>query len=261
MFNYESKIDVLERVVNQWKNRQLTVTGKITVIKSMILSKLTHVLTSLPKPSEELITRLENMMYKFIWNGKRNRIRKDVLILPIEFGGQGMTDLRSFITALKIYWVKRAPYNDPYQWEAIANHGLSVELTNFIWDKCSTFMKYVSGGGISSQFWKEVTYSWGIFTNTFKLQELTMGCIPLWKSNHTNYKTTEIRQWMRSGLWYFNNLRTPSGDIMTFEEAQRMYNLHRTFLDYIGLLDGFQTAYATLKGKLHTPIISDQIRY
>jgi len=246
-------------MLNQWKNRQLTIAGKITVLKSLVLSQLTHFLTSLPKPKEEMISRLEGMMQIFIWNGKRNKIRKDVLALPYVLGGQCMTDLRSFIAALKVSWVKKALIKT-HPWEVIASHELSVGETNFVWDKGSSFMKYLSNK-ISNPFWKEVTCSWGIFVSTFKSEDLSMGSISLWKSDFTKYKTDEIGQWVNKGLLYFNDLRTPSGQIMTFAEAKHVYNLPGTFLDYAGLLNSLPRAYLMSKDKIEAPIISDQIRY
>ena len=111
-------------MLNEWKNRSLTVTGKITVLKSLVLPKLTHLFTALPQPKEDMIRRLENM-YRFIWNGKRSRIKKETLCLPYDLGGQGMTGLKNYIAALKITWVKRA-ITTSHPWERIADCQLAV---------------------------------------------------------------------------------------------------------------------------------------
>ena len=170
-----------------------------------------------------------------------------------------MTDLRSFIAALKISWVKRALITT-HPWEVIARHILSVGDTNFVWDKGSSFMKYLSSR-ITNLFWKEVTNSWGIFVSKFQLEDLTMGSISLWRSDYTKYKTDDIGQWAHKGLLHFNDLRTSSGELMTFAEAKHEYNLPGTFLDYAGLLNSLPRAYVMTKGKIEAPIIPDQIKY
>ena len=260
MVNYESKIQGVERVLNEWKNQSLTVTGKITVIKSLVLPKLTHLFTALPQPKEDMIRRLENMLYIFIWNGKRSRIKKETLCLPYDLGGQGMTDLRNYIAALKITWVKRA-ITTSHPWERIADCQLAViGRTKFVWDKGSKFMKDLSNK-MSNAIWKEVICSWGVFISTFKLEDITMGSIPLWKSDYTRHKTDEISNWAKKGLLYFNDLRTPSGEMMSFAEAKQVYNLPGTFLDYAGLLNSLSRAYVEKNERIEAPIIADQIKH
>ena len=85
--------------------------------------------------------------------------------------------------------------------------------------------------------------SWGVCTSTFKLEDITMGSIPLWKSDNTRHKTDEISNWTKKGILYFNDLRTPSGELMSFAEANQVYNLPRIFLDYAGLLNSSPRAY------------------
>ena len=49
--NFRDKIDKIKNCILQWKKRQLTPLGKITVIKSLLLPLLTHLFKSLPKSS------------------------------------------------------------------------------------------------------------------------------------------------------------------------------------------------------------------
>ena len=121
-------------------------------------------------------------------------------------------------------------------------------------------MKYLSSR-ITNLFWKEVTNSWGIFVSKFQLEDLTMGSISLWRSDYTKYKTDDIGQWAHKGLLHFNDLRTSSGELMTFAEAKHEYNLPGTFLDYAGLLNSLPREYVMTKGKIEAPIIPDQIKY
>ena len=56
--NLEKKFATLEQEIAQWKRRHLTPLGKITVIKSSLLSKLVHLFTALPNPSENYVKKL-----------------------------------------------------------------------------------------------------------------------------------------------------------------------------------------------------------
>ena len=50
-------------------------------------------------------------MYNFLWNGKNDKIRSGVC-QAYEVGGLKMVDIKSFLAALKISWLKRILHDD-----------------------------------------------------------------------------------------------------------------------------------------------------
>ena len=66
MCNYNEGIRKLETVVNDWKYKHLTIFGKITVIKTFMLSVLSHVVTVLPTPSKKYCKKIETIISNFI---------------------------------------------------------------------------------------------------------------------------------------------------------------------------------------------------
>ena len=57
----------VKNILNQWSRRKLTLIGRITVIKSLALSKFVHLFISLPAPPNELIKELEkNVLQVFV---------------------------------------------------------------------------------------------------------------------------------------------------------------------------------------------------
>ena len=93
--NFDQKIGTLERDIQNWAKRNLTVLGKITVIKSLLLPKLTHLFLALPTPSKETIKRIENIFYKFIGNEKQDRVARLTMIQDYKNGRCGMTQNRN----------------------------------------------------------------------------------------------------------------------------------------------------------------------
>ena len=53
--------------------------GKITLIKNYALPKLIYALSSLPNPPTQTVKRIEQLMYDFIWDGKPENIKRDIL--------------------------------------------------------------------------------------------------------------------------------------------------------------------------------------
>lgn len=45
-------------------------------------------------------------MFNFIWDGKPDKIRRDILIQNYNKGGFNMIDIEIFIWSLKISWIK-----------------------------------------------------------------------------------------------------------------------------------------------------------
>ena len=50
--NYNKLLDDIKTLIKVWSRRQLTVLGKVVVVKSLFLSKLSYVATVLPSPNE-----------------------------------------------------------------------------------------------------------------------------------------------------------------------------------------------------------------
>ena len=81
--------------------------GKITIVNPLAVSQMTYPFSVLPSPPSEFIKRLEQILFKFIWNGKPDKIKREMLYCSKEDRGLKMTNISKFIDALKIAWVKR----------------------------------------------------------------------------------------------------------------------------------------------------------
>ena len=77
--NYIGKIDKLQSRLNPWLQKGLTPYGKVYLVKSVALSQLTYAMSVLPQPKPDLIKRIEDIIFQFIWGKKRARVKKDIL--------------------------------------------------------------------------------------------------------------------------------------------------------------------------------------
>ena len=62
--NVPTIINKVESLFKQWSKCRLTLFGRITVIKSLALSKFIHVFLALPNPPGELIKRLDTLFFQ-----------------------------------------------------------------------------------------------------------------------------------------------------------------------------------------------------
>ena len=75
--NFENKLNEIRKVLSAWSRRNLTpFFGKITVIKSLVLSKITYLLPNLPDPDDKFLKELNTLLFNFLWGGKTDKIKK-----------------------------------------------------------------------------------------------------------------------------------------------------------------------------------------
>ena len=82
--NYDPKLKEIENVLKAYSKRYLSLIGKITVIKTLVIPKLVYLLSVLPWPGSHFIQTVEDMFCRFIWNNGKARIsfiqlQKDIL--------------------------------------------------------------------------------------------------------------------------------------------------------------------------------------
>ena len=89
--NFYDKLDALENRLNNWKRRKLTLLGKISIVKSLGLSKLIFIASVLPVP-EKFCDQVNKITFNFIWDNKIAKIQRYTIIGERENGGLNMID-------------------------------------------------------------------------------------------------------------------------------------------------------------------------
>jgi hypothetical protein len=105
--NIKEALDRIENLTSKWAHRKTTISGKIAIIKSLLLPQLTYILTNMKSPEEKIIKELNKKLYEFLNNGGSEKIKRSILIGDYTTGGYKMTDLASYIQAIKINWMTR----------------------------------------------------------------------------------------------------------------------------------------------------------
>jgi len=105
--NLDNKIEEMYSCLNKWKKHNLTLLGKITVIKTFALPKIIYPLTVLENPKENVFSEITKNMYSFLWNGKPDKIARTTIKRQYDEGGLKMVDINAYINSIKAAWVKR----------------------------------------------------------------------------------------------------------------------------------------------------------
>ena len=119
--NYDERIGKIKNVIEIWQFRRLTLLGKMTLIKSLLVSQLIYILTPLPTDTNVLQTV----------NG--DKIKREHIIRDYEKGGLRMVDIHTFNKSLKTSWIKK--YLDPTnngRWKFFFDDNLKMYGGKFI---------------------------------------------------------------------------------------------------------------------------------
>ena len=90
--NLKEIIITIRSVITNWKRRNLTLIGKIVVLKTFIISQFQHVL--LIHIPEKYIKEINVIMFSFLLNEKKAKIRKSILCQPRLHRGLSAPDLK-----------------------------------------------------------------------------------------------------------------------------------------------------------------------
>ena len=121
--NFDEKISEIESLLRRWSFRNMTVFGRISLVKSLALSKLTHVVQVIPNPSAGKIKSLQKLVNNFVWTGshcKKVVVRGEISEQPMEQGGLAVPNIEKFWNSLKLVWANRLiQSSDACKWRQI----------------------------------------------------------------------------------------------------------------------------------------------
>ena len=110
----------------------MTVYGRIMVVKTLALSKITHLIQVIPNPNPASILLLQRRINAFIWQGKVQKkvvVRKEIAELPLDKGGLAIPNLVNFWNSLKLAWLSRLiSADDRSTWKRVSMAKLGTAL-------------------------------------------------------------------------------------------------------------------------------------
>ena len=89
--NFIEKLDSIKKSINIWSSGGLSLYGKVTIIKALIIPKIIYVFSLLPTPIE-VIKALNQLLFKFLWKGV-DKVTRLSVINEYEKGGLKMIGL------------------------------------------------------------------------------------------------------------------------------------------------------------------------
>ena len=238
--NYNPQLQKIKTKLGQWSKRSLTLYGKSTIIKTLILPQLIYQLSNLPSPPQNILKEIDDLIFKFIWNNKRAKIKRSQLYLDYSEGGLGIPNVFVHSHSLKLKWIKYlADECFDSGWKKIF---LSVnDIGKFIF-KCNIKSADIPLLNIKSRFWIDVLQSWckvhfSSEDNINFISEHPQNYIWFNSNIKIQNKLLYYKPWYEKGITYVKDLLDQNGNFLNYNEFITKYDINVDFLKYYGLIN------------------------
>lgn len=159
--NTASKLDSIKKIINLWKSRNLSLLGKIQIVKTFLISKLQYYI-SVECLREDTIKVLNKIILNFIWNGHNDKVKRTVLVQDIENGGLNAPHLESIILTTRIMWLKRYFWGEDSFWKRLFEYNMSLINDNFYLLLYCNYDCHSYKHKLEDKFYIDILHAWNI---------------------------------------------------------------------------------------------------
>ena len=219
--NYEKAYKLILADITKWSKRNITPIGKITLIKSLFLSKINHILTVLPTPSGDYIVKLEKLFFSYIWDKKPDKIKRSIIKRNYNEGGLNMPDIDSVFKASKTIWIKRLLYQSALWTNLFNNTICSIDsLTKF---GRNWFMKVAKN--TDNTFWRDVLTSYSVLIDSMQIKSnINLIQSPIWYNHEIFTYNFHLKTWSTIGILFVGDIINDSGKLKSFNILKSEFN-------------------------------------
>ena len=162
--NFDSIFKSIQKTLSMWRWRGLTLLGRIQIVKTFAIPKFMSK-ASLISISDDLIKKVNTLLYGFIWKGN-DKIKRTALINDIDKGGLKMLDIQSMIFSQRIITLKKYIEDYNSSWKYILDTvlgevgGKFILHCDFDTNKLPIYLP---------NFYKECLDAWSVLNTTAKV--------------------------------------------------------------------------------------------
>ena len=237
-------MDSLKKLLSNWTYRYMTPYGKVTILRSLALSKLSHIALVIPNPSKTMIKHLETTMYNFLWNNKSEKVCRNDAKLPENLGGLNVPNVENFWTAFKFSWVRRMLHTKSF-WPQLIQHQINVQLgyeisLPEILELGPSLIEAI-GKNMKNKFWKETFQSITTVTNAYlyrypeRFTRSSFWYNPLIKRNNKIIKLNDFPEISKKVCCVGDFLCPHTNTLMTYQCFLNKYSIHISEDRYIDI--------------------------
>ena len=230
--NFNLKLRKLQTKLDMWRARDLTLFGRVLIIKSLGLSKIIHSFSNIEVP-DGIAGEVRKKLFNFIWKNKKDRIKRTTLYQDLGKGGIRMTDVDLMLRSLRLAWVPRLLTAGDCNWCTVPHHFFrKLRGLNFLL-RCNYDPKYLPQLPIfyrnMLEFFKELKtiygYDQGSDLVLFNNREILVDNKPVYLNN-----------WVENNIILIKDLLKDDGNYLSFQEFLDKFACKTNFLQYYQII-------------------------
>jgi hypothetical protein len=107
--NWTRKINNINEAIHGWNRRNISLIGRVTVVKTLLLSQITHLLMVL-EPPDHIVKTLNSALFKFVWGSTGRggeKVKRKVMVQDYVKGGVKMVTVEQIRDRFMLKWAKK----------------------------------------------------------------------------------------------------------------------------------------------------------
>ena len=250
--NYNEKLAKIKTILGCWKFRRLSLLGKITVLKSLVASQLVYILTPL-QTNHQVIKEINKLFFNFLWNDKKDKIKRSVMINDYPEGGLNMIDISSFNKSLKATWIKKYLDSGNHgKWKNIFNLELRKYGRSTFFELGNLNRKDIDKLRIEDTFVKEIVEIWSdsFFEKRIVSKDHFLS-LPLLQNSLIRINNAPVfcNDWLTMGVTQIKHLMDDNSlTFLSLEHFQNRYNIRVKPLMFFEIVSAVKSLQRQIPG-------------
>ena len=248
--NWKGKVETVKKILNKWKYRDISMQGRILIVKTLALSQIVYLVSSICIPKRAL-NEINKEFYGFVWKYSRDKICRKVLINDLTKGGMKMLDLKSFCLAAKAVWCQRIYMSKNETWSILPKAYMDHCEINLL--MCMNIDKENSIPIRIPQFYKEAILSWHSCGGGLKSSqsEIEIRKQLIWgnKIIQSKGKTLFYKNWHKSSINFIDDLLDETGNLKSGPDIFKQlegYNRANWLSEYNAILKSIPRSWKNI---------------
>ena len=250
--NYEMRFTKFQNILKIWKARHLSWFGKITIIKTLALSKINYCIASLPTPLW-FATAVQEEIVQFLWNRKPSKIKFKAAIANYNKGGIMLPNIDAIVKSQKAAWVKRLLNINLPTYYYLDTFLPDMKLADLL--QCTIEPEELSLD--IPLFYRQILQAWFITKDLIEQKNkkhFTNEILWFNKKIRIQNKTVFYKKWYTKGIRCLKDLLKSNNTFLSYHDFKAKYGIETNELVYMGFIDAVPKSW---KKQLATMVLSD----
>ena len=211
--NWDERIETIIRYIKMWEKRNLSIIGKIQVIKTFLMSQMVYLMQAIILP-EDILKKINTILFKFLWKRRFSnrrafeKVKRDVVCQDYVNGGVKMINIIDMQNSFVIQWFRRLYMNKDAFFSVLPmSYFGKLGLDLSVLHSSVKSKEFIGLDMIKSHFWKKALKVWLDYNGQMsEIQHIANQ--PIWNNDMIKYKNRPLMftNWINAGYIFVGDL-------------------------------------------------------